>query len=117
VGWALPAEVGSTRLRQKTIVLARNSYYLVNVVSNVLQPYFMNPTQWNLKGYTGFFWGGTSLIMFVWAFVRLPETKWRSFDELDVLFAKKVPARKFKGYSIDTFDDTNIKELNVEHRE
>lgn len=53
LGWAIPAEVGSTRLRQKTIVVARNSYYVVNVICNVLQPYFMNPNAWNLSGYTG----------------------------------------------------------------
>ena len=28
LGWSTPAEVGSTRLRQKTVVLARNSYYI-----------------------------------------------------------------------------------------
>jgi MFS transporter, SP family, general alpha glucoside:H+ symporter len=43
LGWALPAEMGSTRLRQKTICLARNAYYIVSVISQVLQPYFMNP--------------------------------------------------------------------------
>lgn len=53
LGWALPAEVGSTRLRQKTICLARNAYYVVNVVAAVLQSYFINPTAWNLAGYTG----------------------------------------------------------------
>lgn len=53
LGWALPAEVGSTRLRQKTICLARNAYYMVNIVAAVLQSYFINPTAWNLSGYTG----------------------------------------------------------------
>lgn len=53
LGWALPAEVGSTRLRQKTICLARNAYYLVNIIAGVLEPYFMNPTAWNASGYTG----------------------------------------------------------------
>lgn len=53
LGWSMPAEVGSTRLRQKTICLARNAYYLVNIVAGVLQPYFVNPTAWNLNGYTG----------------------------------------------------------------
>lgn len=53
LGWALPAEVGSTKLRQKTICLARNAYYVVNVVGVVLQSYFINPTAWNFSGYTG----------------------------------------------------------------
>lgn len=50
LGWSLPAEVGSTRLRQKTVCLARNSYYICAVIAGVLQPYFMNPSEANLKG-------------------------------------------------------------------
>ncbi len=102
MGWSVPAEVGSTRLRQKTVCLARNAYYIVSVISQVLQPYFMNPTAWNLKGYTGFFWAGTALITLVWAIFRLPETKNRPYEELDLLFAQRVPARKFKTTQVDT---------------
>ena len=105
LGWALPAEMGSTRLRQKTVCLARNSYYIISVIAGVLEPYFMNPTQWNLKGYTGFIWGATAFVTFVWAFFRLPETKGRTFEDLDLLFAKEVPAREFAAYEIDTFDE------------
>ena len=61
LGWALPAEMGSTRLRQKTICLARDSYYIVNFAARTLEPYFLNPREWNLKGYTGFVWGGGRL--------------------------------------------------------
>lgn len=50
VGWAIPAEVSSTRLRSKTVVLARTSYYLAQIVANVIQPYMMNPIAWNWKG-------------------------------------------------------------------
>ncbi len=104
LGWALPAELGSTRLRQKTVCLARNSYAIIAVIAGTLQPYFMNPTEWNLKGYVGFVWGGTALLTFVWAYFRLPETKNRTFEEIDLLFAKKVPARKFSTYDLDAFD-------------
>ncbi|OBT43083.1 hypothetical protein VE00_05486 [Pseudogymnoascus sp. WSF 3629] len=105
LGWALPAEIGSTRLRQKTIVLARNAYYLSALVSRTLENYFLNPRAWNLRGYTGFVWGGTALVTFIWAFFRLPETKDRTFDELDLLFAKKIPARKFAETDVNTFDE------------
>lgn len=37
LGWALPAEMGSTRLRQKTICLARNASNLTGVISGTLQ--------------------------------------------------------------------------------
>jgi SP family general alpha glucoside:H+ symporter-like MFS transporter len=105
LGWALPAEVGSTRLRQKTVCLARNSYYIVSVISGVLQPYFMNPGEWNLKGYAGFFWGATAFMTFTWAFFRLPETKGRSYEELDWLFAKHTPTRAFAKAHVDVYED------------
>ncbi|SPO03156.1 probable alpha-glucoside transport protein [Cephalotrichum gorgonifer] len=105
LGWAIPAEVGSTRLRQDTVCLARNAYAILGVIAGVLQPYFMNPQEWNLKGYTGFIWGGTAFLVFIWAFFRLPETKDRTFEELDILFAKRVSARKFSTYKVEAFRD------------
>ncbi|KAK2609168.1 hypothetical protein QQS21_002250 [Conoideocrella luteorostrata] len=111
LGWALPAEMGSTRLRQKTICLARDSSNIMGTIGGTLQQYFMNPQAWNLKGYTGFVWGGTCFFMFVWSYFRLPETKNRSYHELDVLFAKRVPARKFASTVIDPFDEHDIHKI------
>lgn len=96
LGWAIPADVGSTRLRQKTVCLARNAYTIASIIAGVAQSYFMNPTALNLKGYTAFIWGTTALAMLAWAWFRLPETKDRTYDELDLLFAKGISARKFK---------------------
>ena len=115
LGWALPAEMGSTRLRQKTVCLARNSYYIVSVISGVLEPYFMNPQAWNLQGYTGFVWGGTALLTAIWAYFRLPETRGRPYEELDILFAKKVSARKFRTTQVDAFDEQDTAQLAVRY--
>jgi MFS transporter, SP family, general alpha glucoside:H+ symporter len=71
-GWALPAEIGSTRLRQKTVCLARNVSNITGVIGGTLENYFMNPEAWNLKGYTGFIWGGCAWLVFIWAYFRLP---------------------------------------------
>jgi len=106
LGWALPAEIGSTRLRQKTICLARDAYYIVNFGARTLEPYFLNPIEWNLKGYTGFVWGGTALLTLIWAYFRLPETKGRTFGEIDMLFAENVSTRKFKNYKAELYNDT-----------
>jgi SP family general alpha glucoside:H+ symporter-like MFS transporter len=55
--------------------------------------------------FDSFVWGGCALVVFVWAYFRLPETKGRTFDELDTLFAKRVPARKFASTDVDAFDE------------
>jgi SP family general alpha glucoside:H+ symporter-like MFS transporter len=111
LGWAIPAEIGSTRLRQKTICLARDASNIAGTVGGTLQQYFMNPQAWNLKGYTGFVWGGTCFLMFIWSYFRLPETWNRSYHELDVLFAKRVPARKFATTPVDPFDEAEISKI------
>ncbi|KAJ5464404.1 uncharacterized protein N7458_000090 [Penicillium daleae] len=115
LGWALPAEIGSTRLRQKTVCLARNVSNILGVICGTLENYFMNPTAWNLKGYTGFVWGGCAILVFVWSYFRLPETKGRTFDELDTLFAKRVPARNFASTDVDAFDEQENDQLALQY--
>ena len=46
------------------------------------------------------FWAGCGTLCFVYGFFRIPETGGFSFAELDILFAAKVPARKFKKVDI-----------------
>ncbi|KAK5074412.1 hypothetical protein LTR64_006444 [Lithohypha guttulata] len=115
LGWALPAEIGSTRLRQKTVCLARNVSNITGVIGGTLNNYMVNPTAWNFRGYTGFVWGFCAAAVFVWAYFRLPETKDRTFHELDILFAKKVSARKFATTQIDAFDEHDQNDLAVRY--
>jgi MFS transporter, SP family, general alpha glucoside:H+ symporter len=97
------SETSSVRLRPLSVVLARTSYQLINIVSQVLQAYTVNPVEWNLAGRTGFLWGSTALAMFVWAFFRLPEIKDRTYEELDILFLKGIPARRFAKTHVDPY--------------
>jgi len=103
IAYAIVAETSSVRLRALSVCLARTTYQIINIVSQVLEPYFMNPTAWNAKGKTAFFWGATALGMFVWSYFRLPEAKGRTYEEMDLLFQKKVPARKFASTHVDPY--------------
>ena len=103
IAYAIVAETSSVRLRPLSVCLARTTYQIINIVSQVLEPYFMNPTAWNAKGKTAFFWGGTAFCMFVWSYFRLPEGKGRTYEELDLLFQKKVSARKFSSTHVDPY--------------
>ncbi|KAK3936213.1 general substrate transporter [Diplogelasinospora grovesii] len=103
--YTIVAEIGSTRLRTQTVVLGRSTYYVGNIIGGVLEPYFMSPTAWNAQGKTAFFWGSLSFLTTVWGFFRLPETKDRTFGEMDILFQKGVSARKFASYNINADED------------
>jgi SP family general alpha glucoside:H+ symporter-like MFS transporter len=101
--YAIVGETSATRLRNKSVCLARIAYYIANIICGAINPYLLNPTALNLKGKTGFFWAGTSLVFFVWTFFRLPECKGRTYEELDVLFANKVKTREFRKFDVNVY--------------
>ena len=56
---------------------------------------------WNWGAKAGLFYAGTNLLCNIWCWFRLPETKDRTFGEIDVMFENRVPARKFKYTKVD----------------
>ncbi|KAH7089639.1 general substrate transporter [Paraphoma chrysanthemicola] len=112
--YAIITEVSSTRLRSKSVCLSRITYYIAQIVCNIVNPYMLNPTAGNWKGKTGFFWGGCALVFFIWTFFRLPETMGRTFEELDILFANRVPAREFRKYRVDPYAESDVALMKVE---
>uniref|UniRef100_A0A060SY56 ARAD1A09746p n=1 Tax=Blastobotrys adeninivorans TaxID=409370 RepID=A0A060SY56_BLAAD len=101
VCYAIISEMSSTRLRSKTISLSRNLYNVYNIVNGIIYPYMLNSSAGNWKGKVGFLQFGLCMVGFAWAFFRLPEAKGRTYEELDVMFMKRLPARKFSGYVVD----------------
>lgn len=73
VCYSLVAELASTRVRNKTVVLARNLYNITGIVANVLTPHMLNPDSWDWGAKAGFFWGGSCAFCAVWTYYRLPE--------------------------------------------
>jgi SP family general alpha glucoside:H+ symporter-like MFS transporter len=63
----------------------------------------LNPTAWNWKAKSGFFWAGLCFLCAVWTYFRLPEPKGRTYGELDILFENKISARKFKSTAVESF--------------
>ncbi|KAJ4208264.1 hypothetical protein NW759_013701 [Fusarium solani] len=104
VCYALVPEIPCSRLRTRTVVLGRNLYNVINIIMNIIIPYMLNPTAWNWKAKAGFFYAGLCAFCFVWTFFRLPETKDRTFAELDMLFAQRVSAKRFKDTHVALFD-------------
>jgi SP family general alpha glucoside:H+ symporter-like MFS transporter len=108
VCYSLVAEISATRLRAKTVVLARNLYNIGGIVVNILTNYQLTPTAWNWGAKSSFFWAGTCMCCFIWTFFRLPEPKGRTYGELDILFERGVSARKFKSTRVDIFRGDSI---------
>lgn len=105
--FCVAAEISATRVRAQTISIARNAYNVANIVNGVVEPYLINPTEAGLKGKTAFVWFGVCTLTLVWALLRLPETRGKTYEELDVLFEKKVPAWKFAKTHVDEVAEAN----------
>jgi len=108
VAFSIVAEIPSSRLRTKSIVLARNLYNVVGIVNGVITPYMLNPSAWDWRGKAGFFWAGSCFLCLVWTYFRLPEPKGRTYGELDILFERKISARKFKETIVDPFGSDDV---------
>jgi SP family general alpha glucoside:H+ symporter-like MFS transporter len=116
VAFIIVGETSSTRLRSKSIALGRNAYNVFSIISFTCAPYVLNPTEGNWKGKSGFLAGGLCFVCMVWAIFRLPECKDRTYEELDIMFARKLKAWEFQSYVIDHQIDIERK-MNVEHHE
>lgn len=50
---------------------------------------------------------GTTIPCVIWCFLALPETKGRTFEELDLMFQRRVPTKRFKKYVLE--DEADVK--------
>lgn len=103
VAWAVAGEIPSNRLRAKT-----NSW--INLVNSLASfglsfaiPQLFNPDALNLGLKMGYIFGAASMVLFVLAWLFLPETKNRTSWELDRLFEAHISAGKFKETKFDEF--------------
>ncbi|KAL4734269.1 general substrate transporter [Aspergillus similis] len=103
--WVIIGETSSVRLRPLTTGVGRGAYYLVNIPCIFLSSYMLNDDKWNLGGKSGYVWAGTAFVCTVMAWIWIPEMKDRSFREIDILFKRRVPARKWKQTVVDIRDD------------
>ncbi|CRK21131.1 hypothetical protein BN1708_013007, partial [Verticillium longisporum] len=95
--YSLVGEMSSTRLKAKTVVIGRACYLVAGLFNLFLTPKMLEdtPNGWGLGPQSALVFAGWNAVFFAWAFFRLPETKGRSFAELDVLFKRGVSARDF----------------------
>ncbi|GKZ42253.1 hypothetical protein AbraIFM66951_000961 [Aspergillus brasiliensis] len=98
---AIAGEVSSVRLRAKSLAIGFTFNYFFSTVWNVAMPYLYNSDEADLGGLIGWIFAGMGAVMLLILFFELPETKGRTFEELDEMFAARVPTRQFKWYQCE----------------
>lgn len=93
--YVVAGEMSSSRVRAQTIVLGRGVYVCGQIIVQQINPRFLGEDSWNLGAKTGYFYFALCFIWATWIWFCLPETKNRSFADLDYLFQKRTSARRF----------------------
>jgi hypothetical protein len=72
VVYTIVSEIPSTRLRAKSIILARNAYNAINIAFvNIVTYRQLSPDEWNWGPKSAFFWAGINAIFTTYLFFRL----------------------------------------------
>ena len=102
--FSLSAEVATARLRAKTASLTFALQGALFSMWGLVLPYLFNPDKANLGAKVTFIFGGLSVLSTIYLWFYQPEVAGRSYEELDEMFRRRVPARKFKTYQLDGFE-------------
>jgi hypothetical protein len=72
------------------MAFASAAQFLANFVTAVAIPYVVNPNNGDLRGKLAFVYVGVCVPCIVYCWFCLPETKGRTFEELDLMFERGV---------------------------
>ncbi|KUJ16500.1 general substrate transporter [Mollisia scopiformis] len=89
------AENPTSRLRGPTQALSTMMNGLSGSIWAFCLPYAVNPDQGNMGGKISFVFGGILVFAVVFIFFMIPESKGRTYIEMDELWSRGVPPRKF----------------------
>ncbi|CZS94005.1 related to transporter (major facilitator superfamily) [Rhynchosporium agropyri] len=90
--YSIVAEIPSSQLKAPTISLARMAYNSCNIIASALTSFMLTDKKgkgWSWKTKSALFWGGSALLCFIWAYVRVPEQKGVSNIDMEVMFENK----------------------------
>lgn len=72
ITYTIVSEVPSNVLRTKSVALGRCGYNAITIIYGQLIPRMIQRSSWNWGARCGLLWGFVMVVMFVWAFFRVP---------------------------------------------
>ncbi|EST05888.1 General substrate transporter [Kalmanozyma brasiliensis GHG001] len=98
----MPSELPTQRLRNYTMSYAVGWGQATAVVTTLALPQITASDAGNLAAKAYLIFGGCMLVITVLAFFLLPETRGKTFLEIDQLYAHRVPAWQWSKYELGT---------------
>lgn len=94
----LPVELPTMNLREPTIAWTQFWTTVTSFAVHSTVPQMIAANAGNLGAKAAFVFGGCNLLMLIFSYFNLPETKGMSVSDIDTLYAAKVPARRWERY-------------------
>ncbi|RSH94186.1 hypothetical protein EHS25_003989 [Saitozyma podzolica] len=95
IGWTALVEISTPVLRAKTASIATILQSFSGVLFNYTVPLMLSDQYAGWGAKIGFFFGGLSIAYWLACYTSFPETKNRTYAELDELFERGIPPRLF----------------------
>ncbi|KAI8958582.1 general substrate transporter [Daldinia sp. FL1419] len=96
--YPVATEMVSTRLRSWSVGSAISLGYFLAWLTGFCSPYFINPGDLDWGAKYAYIWAGSNFCCLVFFYLCVPETKGRTLEEIDELFAHRVSVRDFKTF-------------------
>ncbi|CAN6674978.1 general alpha-glucoside permease [Trichomonascus vanleenenianus] len=98
VVYTIAGEIPTSVLRTKTLALTLSLEAAVNTMWSFVSPYLINPGYGDLRARVGYIFGSFMVVWALLVWLYVPESRRRTYEELDELFNNNVPTRQFKKY-------------------
>ncbi|CAI6340140.1 unnamed protein product [Periconia digitata] len=113
--WVISSENSTSRLRSPTQSLVTMMNGLSSCIWSFSLPYAINPDQGNLQGKIAFIFGAVMAASCIFIYFFVPETKGRTWIEIDELYKRGVPAWKWKETKVSTVAESEIEDIKPSH--
>ncbi|KAJ5099172.1 hypothetical protein N7532_006173 [Penicillium argentinense] len=94
----MPSEMATPKLRHYTMSYTITCQEITAVITTLAVPQLTSADAANLGAKTYLVFAGCMACIIVFMYFYMPETRGRTFAEIDEMYAAKVPARKWRSY-------------------